>query len=125
MRLLLDTHVLLWVMADNPALSSEARTTIERADVVFASAVSVWEVSIKIGLGKLQVDPERFMEGLRASGFQPLDITWNHAETVRTLPLLHRDPFDRLLVAQAVNEPLKLMTADKVLARYSDLVLTI
>jgi PIN domain nuclease of toxin-antitoxin system len=125
MRLLLDTHVLLWVMADDPSLSTAARVTIGRADIVYASAVSLWEVSIKVGLGKLRIDQDRFVEQLQAAGFEPLSITWGHAEAVRHLPNIHSDPFDRMLIAQAVSEPLKLMTADKVLAQYSELVIPI
>ena len=125
MRLLLDTHVLLWVMADAPALSPAARATIGAAETVYASSVSVWEVSIKAGLGKLKIDVGLFARQLRAAGFEPLNISWDHAEAVRHLPDLHRDPFDRLLIAQAVSEPLKFMTADKLLADYSELVIAI
>lgn len=122
MRLLLDTHVLLWVMTNDAALSPAARETIGKATVVYASAVSIWEVSIKAALGKLKIDQDRFMKILPATGFEPLSVTWEHADTVRRLPAIHRDPFDRMLVAQAVSEPLHLMTADKILARYSELV---
>ena len=122
MRILIDTHILLWVMGDDPALSTEARTAINRAERVYASAVSVWEVSIKAGLGKLKIDQNRFIEGLHLSGIKPLAITWAHAAAVRQLPDLHRDPFDRMLIAQAISEPLRLMTADRALSPYSELV---
>jgi PIN domain nuclease of toxin-antitoxin system len=125
MRLLLDTHVLLWVMADDSSLSPEVRATIGKAEVVYASAVSIWEVSIKASLGKLKIDQVRFMERLQEAGFEPLNITWEHAAAVRHLPDIHRDPFDRMLIAQAVSEPLRLMTADKVLAQYSELVIPV
>lgn len=125
MRLLVDTHVLLWIMANDPALSPTAREIIGRAETVYASAASIWEVSIKSALGKLKIDQERFMKALPATGFTPLPITWEHADAVRRLPALHRDPFDRLLVAQAISEPLKLMTADQMLAQYSELVITV
>jgi PIN domain nuclease of toxin-antitoxin system len=125
MRLLLDTHVLLWVMADDPSLSPEVRATIGKAEVVYASAVSIWEVGIKASLGKLKIDQVRFMERLQEAGFEPLNITWEHAAAVRHLPDIHRDPFDRMLIAQAVSEPLRLMTADKVLAQYSELVIPV
>ncbi|MBU1404335.1 MAG: type II toxin-antitoxin system VapC family toxin, partial [Proteobacteria bacterium] len=121
--LLLDTHVLLWVMTDDTALSQTARDTINKATVVYASAVSIWEVSIKAALGKLQINQDRFMKALPATGFEPLSITWEHADAVHRLPSIHRDPFDRMLIAQAVSEPLHLMTADKTLVRYSELVL--
>ena len=122
MRLLLDTHVLLWVLADDPALSAEGRALIGRAETVYVSAVSVWEVSIKAALGKLRIDQDGFLEGLRESGFSPLAISWDHAAAVRQLPDYHRDPFDRLLIAQALAEPLRLLTHDHALARYSELV---
>jgi len=125
MRLLLDTHVLLWVMADDPALSPAARATISRADMVYASAVSLWEISIKAGLGKLKIDQDRLVEQLLTAGFEPLPVTWEHAAAVRHLPDLHRDPFDRLLVAQAMSEPLRLLTTDKILADYSELVMLV
>jgi PIN domain nuclease of toxin-antitoxin system len=125
MRLLLDTHVLLWVMADDPALSPSARATIGAAETVYASSVSIWEVSIKTGLGKLKIDVGLFIRQLKAAGIEPLNVTWSHAETVRHLPDIHRDPFDRLLIAQAVSEPLKLMTSDKLLSRYTELVVTV
>lgn len=125
MRLLLDTHVLLWAMADDPALSPSARATIGRAETVYASAVSIWEISIKAGLGKLRLDQRRFVESLYEAGIEPLPVTWEHAEAVRHLPDHHRDPFDRLLIAQAVSEPLRLMTADKELGRYSELVVVV
>jgi PIN domain nuclease of toxin-antitoxin system len=125
MRLLLDTHVLLWAMADDPSLAPEARATIGKAEVVYASAVSIWEISIKAGLGKLRIDQDRFLERLQAAGFEPLNITWEHAVAVRHLPAIHCDPFDRMLIAQAVSEPLRLMTVDKVLAQYSELVIPV
>ena len=123
MRLLLDTHVLLWVMTNDTALSQTARETISKATVVYASSVSIWEVSIKTALGKLKLNQDRFMKALPATGFEPLPITWEHADAVHRLPAIHRDPFDRMLIAQAVSEPLNLMTADKILVRYSELVL--
>ena len=123
MRLLLDTHVLLWVMTNDPALSPTAREAISKAPVVYASSVSIWEVSIKTALGKLKLDQDRFMSALSTTGFEPLPVTWEHADAVRRLPAIHSDPFDRMLIAQAVSEPLNLMTADKVLVRYSELIL--
>ncbi|MHB1013748.1 MAG: type II toxin-antitoxin system VapC family toxin [Desulfurivibrionaceae bacterium] len=123
MRLLLDTHILLWVMTNDTALSPTARETISKATVVYASAVSIWEVSIKTALGKLKLDQDRFMKALPATGFESLPLTWEHADAVRRLPAIHSDPLDRMLIAQAVSEPLNLMTADKVLVRYSELIL--
>ena len=104
MRLLLDTHVLLWVMTNDAALSLTARETISKATVVYASAVSIWEVSIKAALGKLKLDQDRFMKALPATGFEPLPVTWEHADAIHRLPVYHRDLFDRMLIAQAPHD---------------------
>lgn len=125
MRLLLDTHVLLWVLADDAALSNTARAEIDRAEAVYASAASIWEISIKSALGKLKIDQRCLPDRLIEAGFLPLPVTWEHANAVRKLPNLHRDPFDRILIAQAITEPLRFMTADRTLADYSELVVLI
>jgi PIN domain nuclease of toxin-antitoxin system len=122
MRLLLDTHIVLWCLDDDPRLSAEAWTSIETAEAVWVSSASLWEAAIKYQLGRLSVPPERLAEGLSASGFLELPIRFQHAVAVSRLPTLHRDPFDRLLLAQAISEPLHLMTADEQLAPYSPLV---
>ncbi|HMN76426.1 MAG TPA: type II toxin-antitoxin system VapC family toxin [Burkholderiaceae bacterium] len=122
MRLLLDTHILLWILQGASELPREARRLIEAAAEVHVSSVSLWEASIKVRLGKLKVDMERLESVLRQSTFLPLHVTWAHATALRQLPLLHRDPFDRMLVAQAVSEPMHLITHDAALARYSPLV---
>lgn len=122
MRLLLDTNILIWVMDDDPMLSPTARRTIEQATAVFVSSVSIWEISIKAALGKLRLDMTRFVPRLSEAGFEPLAVSWEHSRAVHDLPHHHRDPFDRMLVAQAVSEPLRLLTHDGMLARYSDLV---
>lgn len=122
MRLLLDTNILLWVMADDPMLSPAARQSIEQATIVHVSAVSIWEMSIKAALGKLRINMIELMPRLAEAGFEPLAVSWEHARTVHDLPHHHRDPFDRMLIAQAVSEPLRLLTHDATLARYSDLV---
>ena len=85
------------------------------------SAASIWEAVIKIGLGKLTVSVDGLVAGIAASGFSDLPVTAAHAARVATLPPLHRDPFDRLLIAQAMHEPLRLLTADAVLCQYTDL----
>jgi PIN domain nuclease of toxin-antitoxin system len=118
MRLLLDTHIFLWFAGDDPKLSDGARKTIAEADEVFVSSVSIWEASIKIGLGKLDADVNELIEAIDACGFNELPIYASHAAGVRDLPDYHRDPFDRLLVAQAKYEPLKLMTHDGHLEKY-------
>jgi PIN domain nuclease of toxin-antitoxin system len=122
MRLLLDTHVFLWAVADSPSLTSEARRTIADADEVHVSAASIWEVAIKAGLGKIQVDIGQLAGAIGASGFVELPVTVAHAAFVSGLPHHHRDPFDRMLIAQAMTEPLVLLTADAMLPQYSDLV---
>jgi PIN domain nuclease of toxin-antitoxin system len=122
MRLLLDTHVFLWAVADSPSLTSEARRTIANADEVYVSAASIWEVAIKAGLGKIQVDIGQLAGAIGASGFVELPVTVAHAASVSGLPHHHRDPFDRMLVAQAMTEPLVLLTADAMLSQYGGLV---
>jgi PIN domain nuclease of toxin-antitoxin system len=124
-RLLLDTHLLLWVMADDAALSSRARAEIAAAEMVYASAASLWEISIKAALGKLTVDQADLIGKLAQAGFHPLPVTWDHAAAVRRLPEIHRDPFDRMLVAQAIAEPLRLLTHDRILTGYSELVVAV
>lgn len=123
MRLLLDTHIALWAIADHERLSVRARTMMTDATEVYVSAVSVWEIAIKRALGKIDVDTSTFADAVRASGFRSLAITDQHAAGVQALPLHHADPFDRLLVAQAISEPLRLLTADSQLEPYSELVL--
>ncbi len=124
MRLLLDSHILVWLMAEDMRLSAEARTLISSATAVFASTASIWELSIKVSLGKLRLDIEGLAGLLDAAGICELQITRQHAMAVARLPHLHRDPFDRLLIAQAITEPMRLLTADPQLAAYSELVLT-
>ncbi|MFP3562883.1 type II toxin-antitoxin system VapC family toxin [Paraburkholderia sp. SIMBA_030] len=125
MRLLLDTHVFLWVVADDRRLTKEARKLILDADDVFVSSASIWEASIKAGLGKLDVDVNALVEEIGRGGFSELPVRAVHGAFVRDLPDIHRDPFDRMLVAQAMYEPLRLVTADGHLAKYTDLVVEI
>jgi PIN domain nuclease of toxin-antitoxin system len=124
-RLLLDTHIALWLVRDAPELSAEARRLINNADAVFVSSVSVWEATIKVAIGKLPLDPARLESQLLAAGVQPLPLSWAHARALHGLPMLHRDPFDRMLVVQAMSEPLHLLTHDAALAPYSDLVILV
>ena len=116
MNLLLDTHVLIW-WDEGRRIAPGARRAIEEADAVYVSAASAWEVGIKTGLGRLR--PSRTVEQAASeSGFLELPITFGHAERVAVLPPHHRDPFDRMLVAQADVEGLTLVTRDPVFARY-------
>jgi PIN domain nuclease of toxin-antitoxin system len=125
MRILLDTHIYLWAVANDARLSPAARQRILDADEVFVSSASIWEASIKVGLNKLDVDIEFLIASIRDSGFSELPIRAAHAARVRDLPDLHRDPFDRILIAQALSEPLNLLTADHQLAAYSSLVMKV
>jgi PIN domain nuclease of toxin-antitoxin system len=124
-RLLLDTHILLWLVSDSPRLTSQARGLIKSAEKVFVSSASIWEVSIKVRLGKLKVNPDELIEEMQKNGFEELPVYARHAKEVARLPLHHSDPFDRLLVAQAKTEIVRLVTTDARLATYSDLVVTI
>jgi len=125
MRLLLDTHVFLWVVAGSPRLKPAARRLIESADETWVSAASLWEIAIKVRLGKLRADPLELAGAIEASGFTELPVRAMHAAGVATLAPHHNDPFDRLLIAQAIAEPLRLLTADAALSAYTDLVLPI
>ena len=118
MNLLLDTHALLWWLDDNPTLSAEARDAIaDGRNLVFVSAVAIWEIRIKQALGKLQL-PANFREVLDTQAFDELPLTVDHAHRLAELPPLHRDPFDRMLVAQAIAERLTIVTCDPDIARY-------
>jgi PIN domain nuclease of toxin-antitoxin system len=122
-KLLLDTHVFLWWIAGDERVSARAARAIGdgRAEV-FVSAASLWEIAIKARLGRLRIDgdPARFLSGqLRENAFQGLPVGASHALRVWALPDLHRDPFDRMLVAQAQAEGLKIVTADREIARYA------
>ena len=123
MRLLLDTQIYLWYLADSRKLSRKARGEIAGAVEVFVSAASIWEAAVKAGIGKLNVVAGDLVAGIWASGFSELPVSALHAARVAGLPHHHRDPFDRLLVAQAMYEPLHLLTADVMLKQYSDLIL--
>lgn len=123
MRLLLDTQVYLWFLADSPKLSRKGRALIAEADTVNVSAASIWEATIKSALGKLAVVAADLVTGIAACGFDELPVSAQHAARVATLPHHHRDPFDRILVAQAVQESMHLLTADRVLRQYSELAL--
>lgn len=125
MTFLLDTQIYLWYLADSTRLGKRARALIAEAERVVVSAASIWEAAIKRSIGKLTVAPDDLVAGIAASGFIELPVTAAHAARLSSLPALHRDPFDRLLVAQALHEPLHLMTADRALRRYSELVVVV
>ncbi|MBA3602874.1 MAG: type II toxin-antitoxin system VapC family toxin [Parachlamydiaceae bacterium] len=124
MRLLLDTHIFLWCILDDAKLSKKAKAMIIDADERYVSSASIWEIVIKKSLGKLDYGNEigELAKTIVDSGFLELSITAKHAEAVLRLAPIHRDPFDRLLIAQAMCEPLIFLTADKTLQDYSHLI---
>ena len=125
MRLLLDTHLLLWALGDPDKLDPATRDLVEDpANEVLFSAASIWEIAIKAGLGRADfaVRPDAVARAARDTGFVELPVRADVAARVADLPPHHRDPFDRLLVAQAMAEPVLLYTADPLLPPYTDLV---
>jgi PIN domain nuclease of toxin-antitoxin system len=125
MRLLLDTHIFLWVVSDGSKLTDEIRRILDGAAAVYVSSASIWEIAIKAQLGKLRADPDKMMNAIEESGFQELPVLSRHAVGVAKLPFHHSDPFDRLLVAQAISEPMRLVTSDAQLTAYSELVIKV
>jgi len=122
-KILLDTHILLWWMADDRRLPRPARLAIEDpANRIFVSIASLWETAIKFSLKRVVADPEALREAAERDGFSLLAIEARHCSAVARLPHHNSDPFDRLLVAQALVEPMRLLTHDSQLARYSDTV---
>lgn len=122
MRLLLDTHIFLWSVISDRRLKRSTRDLMVAADAVYVSAASIWEIAIKSSLGKIDGDPQELAAAIAASGFHELPVSAQHGALVARLPMHHADPFDRLLVAQAISEPLRLLTSDAQLSRYSELV---
>lgn len=128
MNLLLDTHVALWAITDSPRLNTKARELIANpANTVWVSVASLWEITIKhsLGRGDMPISGAQAKAWFEQSGYRLLNIEAPHVLGVAELPALHHDPFDRLLVAQALAEPLRLITHDAQLARYSDTVIAI
>lgn len=128
MNLLLDTHVALWAIADSPKLPKRARELLELPEaVVWISVASVWEIAIKhaLGRGDMPVSSQDAVSYFRESGYRFLAIEPEHAVAVETLPTHHQDPFDRILIAQAVVEPMRLVTHDSIVASYSDAIIEV
>jgi PIN domain nuclease of toxin-antitoxin system len=115
--LLLDTHVVLWWLADDPTLADDIKARLDHEPDVYVSAATIWEVAIKQAIGKLP-QPSRLPERIQESGFRPLPISADHAIIAARLPMIHRDPFDRMLVAQAQLEELTLVTRDENCRQY-------
>ena len=118
MKVLLDTHALLWWVTDDPRLSDAARDAIHTAEVA-VSVVSLWEIEIKRGLGHIDVDTRALIrEVSQTEGFRMLEIRPTHVLALGELPLLHKDPFDRMLIAQAIRDRLTLVSRDEAIHRY-------
>jgi PIN domain nuclease of toxin-antitoxin system len=127
-NILLDTHLLIWTATRPERLSVKARGYLEDPrNLLFFSAVSIWEIGIKRRLERLdfQLDPERLRDQFLANGYNEIDFTSLHGLAVQALPLLHRDPFDRALIAQARVENLMLMSADRDIALYQEAILAV
>lgn len=128
MNLLLDTHVALWAITDSPKLAQKARDLIASSrSTVWVSAASVWEIAIKhsLGRGDMPVSGQDAVRYFRESGYRFLPVEPEHAVMVEDLPPHHHDPFDRILVAQALVEPMRLLTHDPLVALYSDTIIKI
>lgn len=128
MNLLLDTHVALWAITDSPRLSTDARELLQSPRAtLWISTVSLWEIAIKhsLGRGDMPISGEQAWRWFQAAGYRALPVEPEHALAVEQLPPYHQDPFDRLLVAQARIEPMRLLTHDATLTRYGEMVVRI
>jgi PIN domain nuclease of toxin-antitoxin system len=131
LRLLLDTHIALWAVTDAPQLPRRALELInDRDNDIFVSAGSIWEIAIKHSqkrrrTGDIIINSAEARDYFREAGYQLLDISAEHAIAVENLPPLHSDPFDRILIAQALTEPLHLLTHDAMVAEYSDTIIEV
>jgi PIN domain nuclease of toxin-antitoxin system len=121
LRILLDTHLLLWALAAPSKLPSLFRRELDQVDVL-VSAASIWEVAIKFSIGKIAANPRDVQSAALGAGFKALPVTGEHAARIVMLPHIHKDPFDRLLVAQALAEQLSLATNDESLLGYGEVV---
>ena len=125
MQILLDTHIVWWHIYEPKRLPLMARQMILEAEAIFVSSASIWEIAIKSRLGKISANPQRILDRIGPSGFLELPVLSRHAVLVADLPLYHADPFDRILIAQAISEPLHLLTVDAQLRQYSELVIQV
>jgi PIN domain nuclease of toxin-antitoxin system len=125
-KILLDTHIALWAIIDSPRLTTSAKQQIlDRKNSVWISVVSLWEISIKysIGKGDIPIDASQALGYFRQAGYQILPIYAEHTLAIADLPKHHQDPFDRLLIAQAMTEPMRLMSHDTHIAKYGTMIL--
>lgn len=128
MRLLLDTQIVLWALTGSARLGVAARRLIaDPGNDVFVSTASIWEIAIKhaLGRGDMPVSSARAVELCAAAGYRELPVSWRHAAVVEILPPLHADPFDRILVAQATAEPMRLLSRDAAVAGYGAMVMAV
>ncbi|MCG8336741.1 MAG: type II toxin-antitoxin system VapC family toxin [Proteobacteria bacterium] len=124
MNLLLDTHILLWWLDDNPILKESERAAISNPDnIIIVSSAVIWEIRIKQGIGKLEL-PSEYFEVIKKQGFEFLPITFEHVYAVGNLPMHHRDPFDRMLISQAKHQKLTIITRDNIIKKYDVKVLS-
>ncbi len=125
MKILLDTQIVCWQYYKPQRLPEMARRLMLNADAVYVSLATVWEIAIKARLGKINANPQRIAQQFMAGGLIELPVFSRHVVLVADLPLYHSDPFDRLLIAQAISEPLHLVTVDPQLKQYSELVIQV
>ncbi len=117
MRLLLDTSIVVWVLADHPSLKKDAKNTILEAEICYVSSISLAEIEIKKSIGKLEMADD-YIANILESGFEPLHYRFEDAGLLGKLPFHHRDPFDRMLITQAISNNLTLLTSDQILKNY-------
>ncbi|MDR0882182.1 MAG: type II toxin-antitoxin system VapC family toxin [Candidatus Adiutrix sp.] len=125
MRLLLDTNAFLWALTNMPRIEPVREMLLADENEIFVSTVSWWEIAIKTRIGKLDAKLKSLRDTAQESGFIELPLLGSHAEILESLPLHHNDPFDHMLVAQAIAEPMRLITGDSVLSKYTSLVIHI
>lgn len=125
MQVLLDTHIVYWHFYEPKRLPEMARQLMLNAEAVFVSAATIWEIALKARLGKINANPQRILQRIESAGFMELPVLSRHAVLVADLPLLHADPFDRILIAQALSEPMHLLTVDAQLQPYSELIMLV
>ena len=125
MRVLLDTQIVYWFFYEKQNVPGAAWDVMNRSNGVFVSAASFWEIAIKVKVGKLNADPGKILRWLEPAGLREFPILSRHAVLATNLPSHHADPFDRLLIAQAIEEPMHLLTTDAQLGQYSELVIQV